>query len=57
MVEVDGVQITGHAGKTAALTQYFGSIIGHRGTSSWSFDVNDLFVNCPKTLKPNCRIH
>lgn len=47
VVEVDGVHITNHEGKTAALTNYFKSIIGQRGNSTWSFDVSNLFLHCP----------
>jgi len=48
VLEVDGVHITDHEGKTAALTNYFKPIIGQRGNSSRSFDVSNLFLHCPR---------
>jgi hypothetical protein len=37
-IEVDGIQVTNHNGKTQALTEYFKGIIGVPGTSVWHFD-------------------
>jgi hypothetical protein len=48
LVEVNGVKISNHEGKTAALTTYFESIIGQPGDNTWSFDVSALFSTCPK---------
>jgi hypothetical protein len=42
-VQVQGDVIHNHDGKVQALTDFFRSIIGQPGSSSWSFDVNSLY--------------
>jgi hypothetical protein len=42
-VDANGLQIINHARKIATLTDYFASIIGHTGSSSWTFDINVVF--------------
>jgi hypothetical protein len=44
-VEVQGSIIANHDGKLQALTDFFSSIIGQPGSSSWHFDVEALFHN------------
>jgi len=44
MVQVDGVQIVSHSGKTAALTAYFKSIIGVTGQSQPAY-LEDLYAD------------
>jgi hypothetical protein len=42
-VEVQGEVIFNHDGKVQALTNFFRSIIGQPGSSTWSFDINSIF--------------
>jgi hypothetical protein len=45
---VDGVQVTNHQVKVQALTEYFKSIVGVPGQSSWSFDCASLYRDMPR---------
>ena len=42
VVEVDGLQVTAHEGKVAALTSFYKGILGEPGDSSFSFDLGTL---------------
>jgi hypothetical protein len=46
-IEVNGIQVTNHNGKTQALTEYFKGIIGVLGTSVWHFDNASLYQGHP----------
>ncbi|CAN6202115.1 unnamed protein product [Urochloa humidicola] len=47
-IEVDGIQHTSHAGKTAALTKHYATLLGQTTNTDWSFDVDSLYAGCPK---------
>jgi hypothetical protein len=44
-IEVDGIMVTTHQGKTAALAGYYKGIMGNPGVSTWDFDVVALYQN------------
>jgi len=48
MIEVDGQPVTAHDAKTAALTSHFQQTLGSPGDASWSFNVEDLYADCPR---------
>ncbi|CAN6353500.1 unnamed protein product [Urochloa humidicola] len=43
VLEVDGARISSHAGKTAALTAYYSTILGRADDTDWGFDVHHLY--------------
>lgn len=45
MVECQGQEFTNHDGKMHALTEFFSSIIGQQGHSTWSFDPHSLYLD------------
>ena len=47
VVEVDGLQVTAHDGKIAALTAHYQKIMGEPGSSTFSFDLSTLYAGRP----------
>ena len=47
VVEVDGVRVTAHDGKVAALTNYFKEVLGTPGESRFTFDLAGLYEGRP----------
>ena len=47
VVEVDGLQVTAHDGKIAALTAHYQKIMGEPGSSTFSFDLSTLYARRP----------
>jgi hypothetical protein len=44
VVEVEGVPVTAHEGKISALTAHYRKILGEPGTSSFDFDLHELYA-------------